>query len=562
MSKPNHKPAIKQHTMVTEPTDAQPSLWLMLLITLALTFITCSPILSSDKEFTNWDDVGYVIEQPLIKSLDGEGISRMFDPASTVLFNYHPLTMLSLAVDYQRGYDADTNTISIAPFAFTNLLLHLANTLLVFLLAYALSKKQVWVAAIAAVIFGIHPLHIESVVWISERKDLLYCFFFLLSLISYLKYTEEQKLSFLGLSFVFFIASCLSKAMAVPLPLVLFLTDYFIKRKLTTRTWLEKLPFLIVAIIVGLYAVNVQQGALMGREYNTIERILFAGHGYFQYLLKFFLPTGLSAFHPYPADNNVPAYYYVTLVVALAVIVLPIIMIIRKHKQAERLLWSIGFYSLMVAMVLQFITIGNSTMNDRYTYVAYIGLCFGLASYAGDVIAQKKYRTVAIGTTTCFILLLAATAYSRAAVWQNSETLWRDVISKYSIEKQGKMNLNVKTAYKNLADHYATKQEFDSAFSYYKLIAATGLQDAEVWSNMGNIYVLRNDMLNALSAFSTSIKMDATNYDTWFKRGLVYMYMKQPDKALADMNHVLQLQPDHKEAAAFKQQFSNSTKHK
>jgi tetratricopeptide (TPR) repeat protein len=296
----------------------------------------------------------------------------------------------------------------------------------------------------------------------------------------------------------------------------------------------------------------------MGREYGTMERLLLAANGYVQYIVRFFAPIGLSAFYPYPADNTIPGYYYLTLVIALVIVAIPMVLAVRKHKDADRLLWSIGLYSLMIALVLQFITIGNSTMNDRYTYVAYIGLCFGLASYIGDAIARVKYKTLALSGSLCFIIILAVTAYGRASVWQNSETLWRDVISKYPIEENGKTNLNVKTAYKNLADHYASRQEFDSAFAYYKTIAITGLPDAEVWSNMGNIYVLRNDMHNALKAFNSSLDIDAKNYDTWFKRGLVYMYLKQPEKVVADMDKVLQLKPDHKEAAAFKQQFSNA----
>ena len=160
-------------------SSATRKLWLWAFAIAMITLVCYAPLFSNTKEFTNWDDDQYITDQPLITSLDAAHIKALFAPGSIVVYNYHPLTMLSLAFDYRSGYDEDSKTISIAPFVHTNIVLHLLNTVLVFLLIYHLCRKKYLLpVALAALLFGIHPLHVESVAWMSERKDLLYCFFF------------------------------------------------------------------------------------------------------------------------------------------------------------------------------------------------------------------------------------------------------------------------------------------------------------------------------------------------------------------------------------------------
>jgi hypothetical protein len=186
------------------------SKWLIILGILALTFIAYLPGFSPEKEFTNWDDLGYVVEQPLVKTSNSDSLKLLFEPTTQVMLNYHPLTMLTLAYNYSNA------ELDIQPYFKTNLFLHILNTFLVFLVLFKWSKSSLYIAGFGALIFGIHPMHVESVAWISERKDVLYTFFFLLSLLSYLRYLDRQKIGWLLLTFVLFIASCLSKAMAVP----------------------------------------------------------------------------------------------------------------------------------------------------------------------------------------------------------------------------------------------------------------------------------------------------------------------------------------------------------
>lgn len=545
-----------KNTPVTEEVKPKWLKWIGFI--LLITLVAYLPLFSGEKEFTNWDDDGYVTDQPLVKSLSSENIGKIFDQSSTVILNYHPITMLSLAIDYSRGYDEDTNTLSITPFATTNLIIHLLNTALVFIFLYKLSSKRIWIAAFAALFFGIHPMHVESVAWISERKDLLYCFFFLLSAIAYMEYKARKNYLLLAASFILFVLSCLSKAMAVPLPLVLFLIDYLERRKVTARTILEKLPYFLFAIWIGYFTLQIQTKAIGDiASFNFVERLIFASYGFCIYLVKLLVPLHLSAFYPYPTEG-LPVLYYLMPVVAAFILVFPFLFFRKNPGLVREINWGTGFYILMVALVLQFVSVGRALMADRYTYVAYIGPLFIIGVFVHDFIQTPQYRKIALGVSGLFAIVFIALTWQRVQVWDNGKTLWADVIEKYPYEFSGEganrtvVKTGVKTAYKNMADYYAAQQMFDSAYIYYQILEMAGTNDAEVYSNIGNIYAIRNDMPNALAAFSKSIAYDSANAETYLKRGLMYARNGKHAEAIADLNKVIQAQPGNEEAYVFR----------
>lgn len=546
-----------------------PKLWLWMIGIALLTLFCYAPIFSDEKEFTNWDDDGYVTNQPLIASLSGANLKKMFDPGTAVMFNYHPLTMLSLAIDYQRAYDEDTATISIAPFVKTNLLFHLLNTALVFLLLYRLGhKKSILLAAGAALIFGIHPLHVESVAWISERKDVLYCFFFLLSCLMYLKYISSEKLAWLSLSLLFFIASCLSKAMAVPLPFILLLTDYLYKRRFTIRLLLEKVPYLLVSIVAGLHTLTVQKGAIS--EFGLFSfgnKLLFAAAAFCMYCFKMLVPIRLSAFYPYPdvqVNGGLPAFYYLAPLIAIVLIAVPLFLVKKRAPQAFRsLIWAVGFFVLMILLVLPVLGVGSALMADRYAYVSSIGLLFLIPAFLQPLIEKVKWKNLTLVVAGVFVVFCAVRTYARVPVWENSRALWADVIEQYPIEIKGNkpVNTGAKTAYKNLADYYITHNQYDSAYFYYQILTTAGTKDAEVWNNLGNIYVSKNDLPNALKAFNAAIALDTTNPDTYMVRGVVLANSGDFTEAVKDLGKVLQLKPNDTQARAMREDMLRRIKH-
>jgi tetratricopeptide (TPR) repeat protein len=522
---------------------------------LLLTLICYAPVFSGNKEFTNWDDPSYITEQPLVTSLSTANISKMFDPATVVAYNYHPLTMLSLAIDYQLGYDEELKKLSIAPFVRTNIFFHLLNTLLVFLLVGRLSKGPHWVAALCALLFGIHPLHVESVAWISERKDVLYCCFFLLSLLAYLRYMGSRQVGWLGLSVLCFITSCLCKAMAVPLPFVLLLTDYLYQRRFRIALLLEKLPYLAVSIIMGVLTLRAQAGAMGSTEhYTLLQRLLLASAAYCQYLLKLVVPVRLAAYYPYP-DAPIPALYYAALPVALLLFVVPMIFLLRRRNDtARRAMWGIGFFVLMIALVLPMISVGSALMADRYTYVSSIGLFFGAAVLLEALMHRPRFRSVALAGYGLLLIFYAVKTYQRIPVWDNSGTLWADVIAQYPMHTEGGRlrNTHAKTPYKNIADYYVGVGMYDSAYTYYQVLAGARVRDAEIWSNLGNIYLLMKEPAKAIDAFDTALTIDSTNADTWMTRAVVQANTGDLAGGIKSLDKVVQLNPADTQARAMR----------
>ncbi|MCC7303696.1 MAG: tetratricopeptide repeat protein [Bacteroidia bacterium] len=544
-------------------SSARMSLLKWLLPVMAVTFLCYTSLLSDKKEFTNWDDPGYVLEQPLVKEYNADKRRILWDPSTDVMLNYHPITMMTLAWNYKQGFDKKTNTLDVTPFAITNLMIHLANTLLVFLFIWSLTGGKWWASGLTALLFGIHPMHVESVAWISERKDVLYCFFFLLSCLAYLRFTEGSKWLWLGISFLLFALSCLSKAMAVPLPLVLILIDVFRQRQFNFRVIAEKIPFLLLALWFGYNAVQIQdRGALAEFEVFTLgQRIMFASYGFIMYVVKLFAPFGLSAFYPYPAldeHGTIPALYYLAPLLASALLTIPLIYLRKKNPEWFRVvLLGSGFYSLMVALVLQFISVGQAIMADRYTYVPYIGLFF-IAGMGFEKILVSRRRNLALGAVAGFALLCGWLTHSRVQIWHNSGVLWTDVIDQYPflIEQDGNVvkvkKRGFETAYKNRGNWYADRQLYDSAFADYDVLARAATKDAGVWSNLGNVYALKGDISKALDAYSKAIQYNPGNLQTYLNRGLTYSNLGRNAEALADMESALKLSPGSEQAFTLK----------
>jgi hypothetical protein len=243
-----------------------------------------------------WDDEYYVQTNETIRSLSPSSLATL--ATLPQVGNYHPLTMLTLAVNYAAG--------GIDPFGYhlVNLLLHLANVVLVYLLMLDLSRRSD-AALFACAFWGLHPLRVESVAWISGRKDLLYTGFFLAALLAYRRYArdpERELRSYLA-SLAAYVASLLSKGMAVSFALVVPLSDFLDRRPLSRRAVLDKLPFVALSLLLGWVAVAVQGSAEaihMEHGRPLLDRIVFAGYGFVLYLVKTLWPSGLSLFYPYP----------------------------------------------------------------------------------------------------------------------------------------------------------------------------------------------------------------------------------------------------------------------
>lgn len=500
---------------------------------LLVTYLCYTPAFNN--EFTNWDDPVYVTENKLIEKVSSENIKKIFNPETSVSLNYHPVTVLSLALNYKYS------GLNPKPYFVVNVLFHLLNTLLVFVFIYKLSNKNIFIAGITSAFFGLHPMHVESAAWISERKDVLYTFFFLSAAIFYLRYLSAQKTTFLIFTFILFLLSCLSKAMAVSFVPVLFLIDYLQQRNFTVKTLLEKTPFVLLALLIGYHAVVVQSQEAIN-EFSTFtiaQRFMFASYGFMMYVSKLFAPFHLSAFYPYPNVNdlgNIPSVFYIAPVISLAIVAIPALLLWKYKKELLPIyIFGMSFFIVTIALVLQFISVGSAIMADRYSYVPYIGIFFTTGHVLYNFIHNKKILTV-IGIASS--LVFAYLCYNRVQVWHNTETLWTDVIDKYP--------MRVEVAYKNRGNYYAQAQRLDEAYNdHVILIDKMKSNDVGALVNYANICGLKKDYEKSLEAYSKALQIKKKdNFDIYLNRAITYSIMQKFDLALTDFGIAATMKPD------------------
>lgn len=505
-----------------------------LIVSFVATFIAFQPSLQN--KFTNWDDPVYVEKSELIQKAPFANLPLYF--TEVISSNYHPLTMVSLGLDYASS--------KLEPYRYhlVNLIFHLINTLLVFIFIYKLSNSKWGVALFVAVLFGVHPMHVESVAWISERKDVLYTFFFFLSLISYQIYKNKQEtnkkaLVWIVLCFVLFVLSILSKAMAVVLPLVLILIDYYDNRKLTSKqVWLEKIPFLLISLLFGLIAFKSQVNDAIANidAFTIFQRIMFGTYGAIMYLYKLVFPLNLSAFYPYPTlqDNGtrLPYIFYYMPVLFLVCAFL----IYYTKKFTKDFIFGFGFYFITIVLVLQFMSVGMAIMADRYTYIPYIGIFYLIGNQIDKLInINNKFKIIFIFIGAIFCFWMISLTHKRIKVWENSDTLWTDVISKYP---------NADVSYKNRGNYYIDNKMYDKALVDFDNYLTINHSDPKIYSNRGNIYGLKGEFEKSLADYSSALKLDSVkNTEAFLNRAITYSMMKKYDLALLDYNKALLIDP-------------------
>lgn len=525
------------------PWWKRPVVFFSLATILTVTFVLYQPILDAD--FTNWDDPTYVTENNYITSLEKESIILIFN--EPIAFNYHPITMLSLAMNYSfsglepRGYHL------------WNVIFHLINTLLVFIFTYLLSDRKWFIGALCSLLFAIHPMHVESVAWISERKDVLFSLFFLGGLITWLKYLSKSSVSFYILTLFFFILSALSKPAAIPFPFIILLIDYFRNRPINRILFLDKVPFVIVSIIFVFLTLNAQtqDDAIIGSfaDFNFFDRIFFASYGLMMYILKLFFPFQLSAFYPYPeSGSNLPYLYYLSFFFLLALFLI----LFYRRRFDRTAVFGLLFFILNLVLVLQIVSVGRAIMADRYTYIPYIGIFFILAMQLNKTAINKssssfKKNAHAAGIIA-FLLICFSVSTKRISVWKNSESLWTDVIKNFPDHP---------LAYNSLGNHF-----FENGVSYGGLNQNTKMQNSFKYAmenyneairidssnyksliNRGNIHKRNGDMYKAIRDYNSALKIQPNSIEGLSNRGDAYVQLNLIDSALIDLDNSISIKP-------------------
>ncbi len=548
----------------------------LLPLIIILTLIIYIPSLFNDF-IINWDDAGYIHEYEPIKSITLENLKIIF--SDFYKGNYHPLTTLFYAVEY--------SLVGVSPFLYhlNNLILHLINIVLIYIFIKKLSGEKI-VAAFCALFFGIHPMHVESVAWISERKDVLYTFFFLLSLIMYQNYLSKagRKTKYYIVSIICFALSLLSKSAAVSLPLVLFLIDFFNKRALNFKNIIEKVPYFVLSIVFGLIAIASQDetGAIQNLTplYSVLDRFFIVSYATINYLIKLFLPLNLSAMYPYPQLENgfLPTEYYIA-GVALIIVVSLFLIFLRKNRNA---VFGVLFFFATIALVLQILPVGGAVLAERYTYVPYTGLFFALAMGYHKISTSTKNFAKKLFPYLKFIIIVAIIAfsfltYARIKIWQDGETVFTDVIKK---------NPTLPFAYGNRAFFYKknelwdkTVKDYDKAISLNPeekgLFAGRGEalyqlgrieesardfekayeqtpDDTDVLLGLANTYSSLKRYKDAIPFYNKYLQIKTDNSKAWLWRAVAYYYENKTDSAIADANKCIEINPLDDEAYYWK----------
>jgi tetratricopeptide (TPR) repeat protein len=490
---------------------------------LIVTAVTLLPTLNNG--FVNWDDDLMVTKNYKVLHLSASGIKTIFTTFD--ITTYVPLTILTYAIEYRlAGFNPRV-------FHTTNYLLHLVNCLLVFWLILLIAR-DLKVALITALLFGVHPLHVESVAWITERKDVLYSLFFLAGLILYLRYQALRKTYLYVLAVASFLFSLFAKPMAMTFPFILLLLDYLRKRKLDRSSIKEKIPFFGLSLVFILINVMYPE-SLQYPIQRYLQHIFIFGYNIFFYLSRTVLPVNLSALHPYPVNLPTIQLSYLgclALVIALAVV------LYRYARTNRVVIFGALFFFITILPVSQLMPlVGPIMVSERFTYIPSLGLFFLISTgfarlYEKKAAVSQRYLLVILAAgiiATCAFL-----SHRRAYVWKDSYVLWNDVLAKYP---------NHPVPYNNLGTLYYDKGDLDRALDFFEKSIALKSDYADAYNNRGLIDMKKGMLDQALEDFTLAIKYKPKNFSSYNARGVAYYQMQDLTRAAADFNEAIKLQP-------------------
>jgi len=497
--------------------------------------------------FVDWDDHVYVYENAGL-ALEGAGF-LWWAATSVVSSNWHPLTLLVYGAEYELwGLDP-------LGYHLVNVLLHSANTVLVYiagLMVFRLAVKGPALSAdarvlassfIAALAFGIHPQHVESVAWVSELKDVLSGFFFLLSVVCYMRQAEKDGGRLLyWASFSFFVLALLSKPMAITLPVVLLILDFFPLRRLNKFSGLkamvsEKMPFFILIPVSAALTVWAQHSdaAMASIEASPLaERLDVAIRGLAFYLEKLVYPVDLAPFYVRPlAGEFYNQGFYIALAVVLAITVLSLFFWRRRALAAA---WA--FYLVTLLPVVGLVQVSDMAAADRYSYLPSLGPVFFIAGAVGLIAGRTTTRLVMAGVL--FVPLFVASAFltvRQVAVWKDSVSLWTQEVRLFPTVQ----------AYAKRARAYEKDGMFREAAADYTVVAGNtppGEAKAGVLLRRAFAFKAAGDRRAALADFSEVVRLSPLNVAAYLGRAELSLGSGEIAQALGDIDKALALSPE------------------
>jgi len=488
-----------------------------------ITLIVLHPVLSGD--WVNWDDPVYVLQNSFIHDFSFSGLLELFNPANRVLDTYTPLTLVSFAIDYRIAQDSPSWYHAM------NLIFHLLNVYLVYFFTVRITKRKE-VAFFVSVLFGIHPLHVESVAWISERKDVLYSFFFLFSGIQFLKFLESEfkdRTAYVS-SLLLGLLSILAKPLGVALPLVLSLVLFLFNKHKDRKAWLSILPFYLCAVLFGIGATLLMDADQFG--YSLTDRTLLSGHALWLYLLKSIVPFNISHDMGQKMPGNVPVFYFLT--TALSIVSIGLVLWFGRSKKQVQ--FGLLFFLATVFFSLHFLKVNSGIAYDRFTYIPFIGLFIVIGNVVYDLIGTRKNASkLFLAIITPAVLIYGYIAFERSKVWQNDETLWTDVI---------KHNPQHKFAWCKRANYYVSEMRLEEAMRDQNECIQLNPLSGDGYVNRGNIYKELKNYDRALSDYEVAMELSPNQGLPYSCSGVLKAQLGRIESGIVDLNKAVDLNPD------------------
>jgi len=521
-------------------------------------------------DFVYYDDSAYIVENPNVnKGLSAKSVIWAFT-SYRYMGHWHPLTWLSHILD------CELFGLNPAGHHITSLLLHIANTLLLFWVFNRMTSA-IWQSAFVAAIFAVHPLHVESVAWIAERKDVLSGLFWMLTLAAYVLYTERPTLWKYLLMVLSFCLGLMAKSMLITLPFVLLLLDYWPLNRFKTKgqirhTILEKLPMVVLSLISSVMAYTAQQstGTVVSIVGSSLaSRIQNALVSYVSYICRIFYPDGLAVLYP---RHDFPLWQPIVALLILAAIS-AVVFYTRLSKPYLIIgwLWFLGAFVPVIGLV----TTGGQAIADRYTYLPSIGIsvmaAWGIAELFPGLRYQKSLLAVSAGAV---IFALVIHTRTQVLFWRDSETLFEHTLAVTEcnpvinnnlgvvLAEQGKYDLAVENylkairycpdyaeAYNNLAIAYSQIGRYDEVIQACKQAIKFKPDYAKAHYNLGSAYSKVGRYNEAIEAYMQAIKFEPDYAQTYCNLARLYDALGRRDEAIQACKQALKVDPAYADAA-------------
>jgi tetratricopeptide (TPR) repeat protein len=540
---------------------------LSLLICLALTVATAAVFYQVyTYDFVHYDDHIYVYENPNIQAgITLKAVKWAF--TSGYAANWHPLTWLSHILDWQLfGSNAGGHHL-------TNLIFHIANTLLLFLVLKQMTGA-LWQSAFVAALFALHPLHVESVAWVSERKDVLSTFFWLLTMWAYVRYAERPRIAGYLLVVVFLALGLMSKPMLVTLPFVLLLLDYwplerFPAKRSLSYLLIEKIPLfaMVFASCIATFIFQKKGGATQAIENLSLSiRLANASISYLQYIMKMFWPSRLAFFYPHPGENVSILYAVISAVLLLAVTIL----ILRFAKNHQYLVTGWFWYLGTLVPVIGIVQVGNQALADRYSYITLMGLFIIIAWGLPELLRSWPHRKTILWVSSLMVLAaLAVCTHIQQRYWKNTITLCQhalkiaedNYVSRFCLarylllqdrfdeaavecQKYLQIKPNDPDALNIFGVALTRQGKYDQAIKYFTKALQIKPNYAAVHDNIGRIMMFQGNYDEAAVHLSEAIRLDPAYASTHYRLGQVLVQKGQISQAIPQFEEAMRLKPD------------------